>query len=117
MVGDLGLSFSEQIVKSALLDGLINKLKNDGWNIEMTQSDSGYTIIFGRPGEPQNTAYGEKVIDVFDDLIRNLTQMGEIPKELREMQLQIQRQVRPVQEAVQQQLAHDIRLALGESES
>lgn len=111
----LGAPITNQIMQSTfepILDAFLDKLRTDGFEIEITQSNSGYLIIFGKPGEPQNTVAGENAMEALQELIRNMTQLGLLPKELLEMQRQIEQQIRPVRDAVTEQLETELKNAI-----
>jgi hypothetical protein len=58
----------------------------------------GYLIVFGKPGEPENTVTGASVKEALDDLVRNMTQLGLF------------------RDAVSAQLADDLQRAFGKAE-
>lgn len=117
MIDPLGEPVGAQIMQAIfepILLGIVEKLKTEGWTVDLTHGETGYLIVFAAPGESQNTAAGETAKEALDDLMRNLTQIGALPKELREMQQLIEQQTRPVRDAVSAQLGDDLKAALGD---
>jgi hypothetical protein len=98
-----------QAVCEAMLNGLCKKLREDGWNVKVSQGELGYLIEFGKPGEPKNTARGDTAPQALEDLCRNLTQLGFFPRELREMQHQLDGQLSPIRDALLNGLLNKLR--------
>lgn len=117
MTDPLGPPITDQLMQATfepILNAFLEKLREDGFDVQLTHDESGYLIVFGKPGEPQSTVIGETAIEALQDLTRNMTQLGLLPRELREMQLQLDSQLRPIRDAVSEQLAEDLKKALGQ---
>lgn len=113
MINPLGEPVGEKIVQAIfepILLGIIEKLRAEGWTVELNHGETGYLIVFALPGESkQSTAAGENAKQALDDLMRNLTQIGALPKELREMAQQVDQQTQQVRDAVADQLKNDLK--------
>jgi hypothetical protein len=88
-------------------------LKQSGWNVELMRGECGYSIILGRSGSSENTATGENARIALEDLIRNLTQLGELPKELREMLHRVQQQIEPIHQSIVDAVTASLEEAFG----
>lgn len=81
----VGDKIIQAVCESFLLEA-VETLKTTGWSVEdLSPSETGYLMIITGPDKSPITVAGQTPKEVLDDLIRNLTQIGALSKELREM--------------------------------
>lgn len=106
----IGASAREKIelaIFEPILLGILKELETDGRAVNLTHDEAGYLILIGTPDKSQYTVAGKTAKETLSDLFRNLRQSGVLPRELREMQLQIEQQMRPIRDAISTLLDED----------